>query len=102
MSWGEPRKVDFARQVAAAAGYVALCGFDRVSVIPFPNAQGRNAGRSETSNAEHRTSNIEQSVSEGALRSVRVKKYAMQFFQSISGMIARGGADVNDSLRRGA
>src|SRR3989441_4763647 len=38
MSFGEPRKFDFARQVAAAVGYVALCGFDRVSVIPFPNS----------------------------------------------------------------
>src|SRR5580765_4203356 len=37
MSFGEPRKFDFARQMAAAVGYVALCGFDRVSVIPFPN-----------------------------------------------------------------
>jgi len=31
MTFGEPRKFDFARQVAAAAGYVALCGFDRVN-----------------------------------------------------------------------
>src|SRR5512146_1894566 len=37
MTFGEPRKFDFARQVAAAIGYVALCGFDRVSVYPFPN-----------------------------------------------------------------
>src|SRR5437868_14910366 len=32
MTFGEPRKFDFARQVAAAVGYVALAGFDRVSV----------------------------------------------------------------------
>src|SRR5438552_12698169 len=38
MTFGEPRKFDFARQVAAAVGYVALSGFDRVSVIPFPDA----------------------------------------------------------------
>src|SRR5258707_9321115 len=38
MTFGEPRKFDFARQIAAAIGYVALCGFDRVSVIPFPEA----------------------------------------------------------------
>src|SRR4029453_3534175 len=30
--FGTPRKFDFARQIAAAVGYVALCGFDRVSV----------------------------------------------------------------------
>src|ERR1700693_5676001 len=74
MTFGEPRKFDFARQVAAAIGYVALCGFDRVSIVPFPNWQARNAGRSETSNIEHRTSNIEQSAAEGALRSVRGRK----------------------------
>src|ERR1700679_1470689 len=31
MNFGEPQKFHFARQVAAAIGYVALCGFDRVS-----------------------------------------------------------------------
>src|SRR5512140_3023229 len=36
MTFGQPAKFHFARQVAAAIGYVALCGFDRVSVIPFP------------------------------------------------------------------
>jgi len=41
MSFGEPRKFDFARQVAAAMGYVALCGFDRVTIVPFPN-EGEN------------------------------------------------------------
>src|SRR5438034_6010708 len=60
MTFGEPPKFDFARQVAAAVGYVALCGFDRVSVIPFPDP--------ETSNIEHPTSNIELAV-RGALRS---------------------------------
>src|SRR5204863_6712123 len=29
MNFGATRKVDFAKQVAAAIGYVALCGFDR-------------------------------------------------------------------------
>src|SRR5436309_1922866 len=93
MTFGEPRKFDFARQVAAAAGYVALCGFDRVSVIPFPNAEGR------MQNAESRNS---QTASEGALRSVRGKKSAMQFFQNLSGLTAGGGANLNESLRRGA
>src|SRR5215510_10605314 len=55
MNFGEPRKFDFARQVAAAIGYVALCGFDRVSVIPFPNLA--NGG----------TSNLELAA-RGALR----------------------------------
>src|SRR5208283_2276536 len=37
MTFGTPPKFDFARQVAAAIGYVALCGFDRVAVIPSPD-----------------------------------------------------------------
>src|SRR5919106_2505345 len=43
MAFGEPRKFDFARQIAAAVGYVALCGFDRVSIVPFgDNAENIN------------------------------------------------------------
>src|SRR6478752_4581411 len=45
MTFGTPRKFDFARQVAAAVGYVALCGFDRVSVIAFPEAPAEMAYR---------------------------------------------------------
>src|SRR5918911_301096 len=41
MAFGTPAKFLFARQVAAAIGYVALCGFDRVSVIAFPDRPGQ-------------------------------------------------------------
>jgi uncharacterized protein (DUF58 family) len=94
MTFGEPRKFDFARQVAAAVGYVALSGFDRVSVIPFPapadGAQIEPAAR----NAEL--------AARGALRSVRGKKSTIQFFQNISALTAAGGANLNEILRRGA
>lgn len=83
MSFGEPRKFDFARQVAAAIGYVALCGFDRVSVLAFPDALGEGAVR-------------------GALRSVRGRKSSLQFFQNLSLVTAQGTAALNESLRRGA
>jgi hypothetical protein len=97
MTFGEPRKFDFARQVAAAIGYVALCGFDRVSVIPFPNAQGR------TPSAPAENVNYsQQSAIEGALRSVRGKKSSMQFFANLNALTAGGGADLNTALRRGA
>lgn len=109
MTFGEPRKFDFARQVAAAIGYVALCGFDRVSVIPFPGAEIRNGGKGETFNIQHSTSNAEQSAIgnlqsaiEGSLRSVRGKKSSMQFFQNLNALTAAGGADFNEALRRGA
>jgi uncharacterized protein (DUF58 family) len=83
MTFGEPRKFDFARQVAAAVGYVALCGFDRVSVVAFPDAMGEGAVR-------------------GALRGVRGRKSALQFFQNLSRITAQGTAALNESLRRGA
>ncbi len=83
MAFGEPRKFDFARQVAAAVGYVALCGFDRVSVIPFPE-------------------NTEEAAARGALRAVRGRKSTLNFFQNLAQLSARGAASLNESLRRGA
>src|SRR5678810_1051423 len=59
MTFGVPRKFDFARQIAAAIGYVALCGFDRVSVIPFPDAPPGSAS---------------EPALRGALRTVRGRK----------------------------
>lgn len=83
MGFGEPRKFDFARQIAAAVGYVALCGFDRVSVIPFPDRPEETAVR-------------------GALRSVRGRKSTLNFFQNITHLTAGGAANLNEALRRGA
>lgn len=97
MTFGEPRKFDFARQVAAAIGYVALCGFDRVSVIPFPGLERGTRG------PEFPAERISQEMAaRGALRSVRGKKSSMQFFQNLSALSAGGGADLNETLRRGA
>ena len=83
MAFGEPRKFDFARQIAAAMGYVALCGFDRVSVVPFPD-------------------NKEETAARGALRSVRGRKSALNFFQNLTGLTATGSVNLNEALRRGA
>ena len=88
MTFGEPRKFDFARQIAAAIGYVALCGFDRVSVIPFPDLPVSDPNS--------------KLASRGALRAVRGKKSSMQFFQNLGALTAGGSADLNQSLRRGA
>lgn len=83
MTFGEPRKFSFAKQIAAAVGYVALCGFDRVSVTAFPDAIGEGAVR-------------------GALRQVRGRKSALQFFQNLSQITAQGTSALNEALRRGA
>lgn len=83
MAFGSPRKFDFARQVAAAIGYVALCGFDRVRVRVFPENPAEAAAR-------------------GALRAVRGKSSALTFFQHLGQLEAGQAAQFNESLRRGA
>lgn len=100
MSFGEPRKFDFARQIAAALGYVALCGFDRVSVISFPDRLDPNNRTSQDNTAARLTA--AEAAARGALRAVRGKKSSMQFFQNISNLTAGGSANLNESLRRGA
>ncbi|MCX6893867.1 MAG: DUF58 domain-containing protein [Verrucomicrobia bacterium] len=94
MTFGEPRKFDFARQVAAAIGYVALSGFDRVSVNPFPDLVN-----GPESDPAARTMEL---AARGALRSVRGKKSALQFFQNLGALTAGGSANLNQALRRGA
>lgn len=86
MAFGEPAKFDFAVRVAAAIGYVALCGFDRVAVNVFPNQQEQPG----------------QAPARAALRSVRGRQSAMTFFNHLSLLRAAGPADLNESLRRGA
>src|SRR5205809_657752 len=83
MTFGTPVKFEFARQVAAAIGYVALCGFDRVTVCPFPDNPAEAAAR-------------------GALRAVRGRKSALTFFQNLNQITARSTANINEALRRGA
>lgn len=94
MTFGEPRKFNFARQVTAAVGYVALSGFDRVSVIPFP-AVNSDPDKEPAS----RTAEL---AARAALRSVRGKKSAIQFFQNLAVLTAGGPANLNEALRRGA
>jgi len=83
MTFGEPTKFDFARQVAAAVSYVALCGFDRVTVLAFPD-------------------NADEAVARSALRSVRGRKSALRLLEDLSRLTARGPAQLNEALRRGA
>src|SRR4029434_3097551 len=73
MTFGTPRKFDFARQVAAAIGYVALRGLDRVRRIPFP-------GQPHGAAADPAPRAVELAA-RGALRAVRGKKSGIQFFQ---------------------
>src|SRR6184192_875294 len=96
MTFGEPRKFDFARQVAAAAGYVALCGFDRVSVVVFPDLLEQPMDESELK------ARAQELAARAALRSVRGRKSALQFFQNLNQLAARGATEFNEALRRRA
>ena len=100
MTFGEPRKFDFARQVAAAIGYVALCGFDRVSVNVFPSVANRISTSTPFANETERAP--KPAHHDNALRSVRGKKSSLQYLQNLSRLHAGGTANLNDSLRRGA
>jgi uncharacterized protein (DUF58 family) len=91
MAFGEPRKFDFARQVVAALGYVALCGFDRVSVVPFPGNDGRTPEGAITQ---------AEAAARAALRSVRGKQSARVMFQNLQTLTAGGAAGLNTALRR--
>ena len=73
MTFGTPPKFDFARQIAAAAGYVALCGFDRVTVHIFPELEPR------TGEADAAAVSAELAA-RGGLRAVRGRKSAMHIF----------------------
>lgn len=94
MAFGEPRKFDFARQVAAAMGYVALCGFDRVSVRVFPEPVAADEAALAAVSR--------QTAVRGALRAVRGRKSSMTYFANLAGLTAGGSADFNQALKRGA
>lgn len=95
MTFGAPPKFDFARQIAAAAGYVALCGFDRVTVHIFPELESSAPGADPAALSA-------EMAARGGLRAVRGRKSALPFFQNLSKLSARGPADLNEGLRRGA
>ena len=85
MNFGTPSKFTLARQIAAAVGYIGLCGFDRVSVEVFPAAPDPLGA------AQRR-----------ALRLVRGKRSSLGFFQNLGAVVPGGRADLNTALRRGA
>ena len=92
MTFGTPPKFDFARQVAAAVGYVALCGFDRVNVNVFPEQQPAAPDAVAAYNT--------QTAVRGALRAVRGRKSAMTYFTNLTALTAGGPADFNAVLKR--
>ena len=81
MTFGEPSKFRFAKQVAAAIGHVVLCGSDRVSVRVFPEPKDH-----------HRLSLI----------NVRSRHSSLRLLQNLSELQGGGQSDLNEELRKGA
>lgn len=75
MDWGEPNKLDYARRTAAAFGYVALSGLDRVSVTAF----GASGAR---------------------LRSVRGKRGALPLLDFLGKLPSGGQSNLASACRR--
>src|ERR1700689_3017451 len=75
MTFGTPPKFDFARQIAAAAGYVALWGFDRVTVHIFPELDPAMEGVDPAVLSA-------ELAARGGLRAVRGGKSSIPFFQN--------------------
>ena len=75
MEFGSPSKMDFARQMAAALGYIALSGYDRLSVEAF---RGDSAVR---------------------LPACRGKASAGRLFAFLEGLEAEGGTSLGESCR---
>jgi uncharacterized protein (DUF58 family) len=103
MLFGTPTKFDFARRLAAAIGYVALSGFDRLSVRVFPDRPGAGPGLElERGGEAGGGGGNMQAAHRAALRGVQGKKTATLFFRNLAQVRPGGAADFNESLRQGA
>src|SRR5205814_7230166 len=69
MSFGNPAKIEYAKKIASALGYIALCNFDTVQVLPL-------AGNSDSPT-------LPNSNTPSPLRPVHGKRMALRFFQDI-------------------
>ncbi len=76
MNFGLPSRLHFAAQLAAALGFVALCGNDRVTVQPFSVALGPT------------------------LPPLRGKSAAPRLFAYLQALTAGGGTSIEASLHR--
>ncbi len=83
MSFGEPRKFDFARQIVAAVAHVALCGFDRVSVRVFPDREVNRKAQLAISN-------------------VRGRQSSLRLIRHLNQLAAGERGELNEALRQGA
>jgi uncharacterized protein (DUF58 family) len=78
MDWGEPNKLEYAAKAAAALGYIALAGLDRVTVTALGSKHNANGGYF----APHRG-----------------KNQAFALFSFLSALAAGGRTDLAPRLR---
>lgn len=84
MDWGAPNKLRYAKQVAAAFGYIALTNLDRVSVTAFAAGAGAGVG------SQHAAT----------LPGVRGKRGAVPLFTFLQKLPASQGGDLAKSCHR--
>ncbi|MSR65396.1 MAG: DUF58 domain-containing protein [Verrucomicrobiae bacterium] len=89
MSFGNPAKIEYAKKIAAALGYIALCNFDTVQVLPLSDGT-----------ADSGTQALGHSATPP--RPVHGKRMALRFFQDIVQLPCEGKTTLNESLRRQA
>lgn len=82
MIWGDPGKWFYARRLAAALGYVALMGLDRVTGAVLSNSAPDRADRNGT-----------------VFRPHRGKRHALRWFNWLADVTAGGGLDPTVALR---
>lgn len=87
MAWGEPSKFDFARRLAAALGYVALVGLDRVTAVSLAGPNGVPGPDPARPNAV------------SVFRPHRGKRQALAWFDWLAGLEAGATLDVLPTLR---
>jgi uncharacterized protein (DUF58 family) len=97
MSFGNPSKIEYAKKVAAALGYIALCSFDTVQVVPLANGN-TDSGTPALLNSG--TQALRHSRT--PLRPVHGKRMALRFFSDIAALPCEGRTALNESLRRQA
>ena len=71
-------------------------------IFPFVRTRSDCAHNMLATRTNSPATRIAELAARGALRSVRGKKSAIQFFQNLGALTAGGSANLNEALRRGA
>jgi uncharacterized protein (DUF58 family) len=87
MGFGTPSKIEYAKKIAAALGYIALSSMDTVMVLPLSSPNGAGT--------VPRSAPLPPRAFHG-------KRMALRFFQNIAELPCEGRTSLNESLRQQA